>query len=71
MIWHVWSLDAVKFDLEAMFGIDLSRRVDLEGSRGLGRAGMEVGGEGTQNTGVLANPRDHFGSASQHFQVSY
>ena len=55
MIWHVQTLDAVKFDLEAMFGNDFSRRVDLKGSRGLGRPGMEVGGEGAQNTGVLKN----------------
>ena len=53
VIWHVWSLDAVKFDLEAMFGNDFSSCIDLEGSRGLGRAGMEVGGVGAQNTGVM------------------
>ena len=53
VIWHVWSLDAVKFDLEAMFGNDFSSCIDLEGSRGLGRAGMEVGGVGAQNMGVM------------------
>ena len=30
--WPVWALDAVKFNLEATFGNDFSRRVDLEGS---------------------------------------
>ena len=62
VIWHAWTLDAVKFDLEAMFGNDFSRRVDLDGSRGLGRAGMEVGGEGAQNTGVLRNLEESGGS---------
>ncbi len=41
------------FDIDAMIGVNFSRRVDLWVSQGLGRLGMEVGSKVFQNTGVL------------------
>ena len=43
VFWYGWAFSTAIFDLDAMFGSNFSRRVDLWGSQGLGRAGIEVG----------------------------